>query len=158
MGEERNKLLDVTLDEASLAPASTNVEHERRIALFDLKEANSFEVAGEDRGPYLLMLAMNEGRLAFDVSTEGGERVCLHHVPMSALRKMIKDYLFICESYHDAIRTAAPSQIEAIDMGRRGLHNEAAEVLSEALAGKINVDVETARRLFTLVCAMQVRG
>jgi uncharacterized protein (UPF0262 family) len=158
VSEERNKLLDVTLDEASLAPASTNVEHERRIALFDLKEANSFEVADEDRGPYLLVLSMNEGRLAFDVSTQQGERVCLHHMPLSALRKMIKDYLFICDSYHTAIRTAAPSQIEAIDMGRRGLHNEAADVLSEALASKIKVDVETARRLFTLVCAMQVRG
>lgn len=158
MSEERNKLLDVTLDEASLAPASTNVEHERRIALFDLKEANSFEVAGEDRGPYLLVLALNEGRLAFDVSTAEGVRVCLHHMPMSALRKMIKDYLFICDNYHNAIRTAAPSQIEAIDMGRRGLHNEAAEVLSEALADKIKVDVETSRRLFTLVCALHVRS
>ena len=86
------------------------------------------------------------------------ERVVLHHLPMSALRKLIKDYTLICESYHNAIRTASPSQIEAIDMGRRGLHNEAAEVLSEALGDKIKVDVETARRLFTLVCALHVRG
>ena len=158
MSEERNKLLDVTLDENSLAPASTNAEHERRIALFDLKEANSFEVAGEDRGPYLLLLSLNVGRLALDVSTEQGERVALHHVSISALRKLIKDYVFICDSYHNAIRTASPSQIEAIDMGRRGLHNEAAEVLSEALNDKIKIDVETARRLFTLVCALHVRG
>lgn len=158
MSEERNRLLDVTLDESSLAPASTNAEHERRIALFDLKEANSFEVVGETRGPYLLLLSLAEGRLALDVSTERGERVCLHHVSMSALRKLIKDYVFICDSYHNAIRTAAPSQIEAIDMGRRGLHNEAADVLSEALGDKIKVDVETARRLFTLVCALHVRG
>lgn len=155
---ERNKLLDVTLDEASLAPASTNAEHERRIALFDLKEANSFEVSGEDRGPYLLQLSLNEGRLALDVSTEQGERVILHHVAMSALRKLIKDYALICDSYHNAIRTASPSQIEAIDMGRRGLHNEAAEVLTEALGDKIRIDIETSRRLFTLVCALHVRG
>lgn len=158
MSDERNRLVDVTLDEASLAPASTNAEHERRIALFDLKEANSFEVVGQARGPYLLTISLHEGRLALDVSTEQGERVAVHHVPMSALRKLIKDYIFICESYHNAIRTAAPSQIEAIDMGRRGLHNEAAEVLSEALADKIKIDVETARRLFTLVCALHVRG
>ena len=158
MSDERNRLVDVTLDEASLAPASTNAEHERRIALFDLKEANNFEVVGQARGPYLLTISLHEGRLALDVSTEQGERVAVHHVPMSALRKLIKDYIFICESYHNAIRTAAPSQIEAIDMGRRGLHNEAAEVLSEALADKIKIDVETARRLFTLVCALHVRG
>ena len=158
VSDERNRLLDVTLDENSLASASTNAEHERRIALFDLKEANSFELAGQDRGPYLLQLSLNEGRLALDVSTEQGERVALHHLAMSSLRKLIKDYTLICDSYHNAIRTASPSQIEAIDMGRRGLHNEAAEVLSEALGDKIKVDVETARRLFTLVCALHVRG
>ena len=158
MSDERNRLLDVTLDENSLATASSNAEHERRIALFDLKEANRFEVVGETRGPYLLMLSLNEGRLALDISSEQGERVVLHHVPMSALRKLIKDYNFICESYHNAIRTAPPSQIEAIDMGRRGLHNEAAEVLCEALGDKIRVDIETARRLFTLICALHVRG
>jgi uncharacterized protein (UPF0262 family) len=155
---ERNKLLDVTLDENSLAPASANAEHERRIALFDLKEANSFEVSGDDCGPYRLLLSLNEGRLALDVSTEHGDRVALCHVAMSSLRKLIKDYTLICDSYHNAIRTASPSQIEAIDMGRRGLHNEAAEVLSEALGEKIKVDIETARRLFTLVCALHVRA
>jgi uncharacterized protein (UPF0262 family) len=158
VSEERNRLVDVSLDEASLAPASPNVEQERRIALFDLKEANSFEVVGEDRGPYLLKLAMHEGRLALDVSMEAGDRVCLHHVALGSLRKIIKDYAMICDSYHAAIRNAAPSQIEAIDMGRRGLHNEAAEVLVEALNDKVKVDLETARRLFTLVCALHVRG
>ena len=155
---ERNRLADVTLDEASLAPASPNAEHERRIALFDLKESNSFAIAGEDRGPYLLLLAQSDGRLAFDVTDEAGERVALHHLPMSVMRKLVKDYLMICDSYNNAIRTAAPSQIEAIDMGRRGLHNEAGEVLMEALAGKIEIDLETGRRLFTLVCALHVRA
>jgi uncharacterized protein (UPF0262 family) len=155
---ERNRLSDINLDEASIAPASPNAEHERRIALFDLKESNSFVVAGEDRGPYVLLLGMSEGRLVLDVSDEGGERIVLHHAPLGALRKLVKDYALICESYNSAIRDAPPSRIEALDMGRRGLHNEAAEVLQEALASHFTVDNETARRLFTLVCALHVRG
>lgn len=158
MSQERNRLADVLLDEASLAPATPNAEHERRIALFDLKEANSFIVIGEERGPYVLTLAMAEGRLALDVANEEGERVVLHHMAMSVLRKLIKDYAMICDSYHNAIRNASPSQIEAIDMGRRGLHNEAGEILQEALQDRFTVDLETARRLFTLVCALHVRA
>lgn len=158
MSDKENRLIDVMLDEGSLAPASANAEHERRIALFDLKESNSFAIAGEERGPYLLVLASIDGRLSFDVSDADGARVVLHHMPLSPLRKLIKDYAFICESYHNAIRTAAPSQIEAIDMGRRGLHNEAAEILRDTLAERIIVDLETARRLFTLICALHVRG
>jgi uncharacterized protein (UPF0262 family) len=158
MSEQRNRLIDVSLDEASLAPASPNAEHERRIALFDLKETNSFAVVGEERGPYALRLAMEEGRLCFHVGDSDGAPVCTHHLSMTVLRKTIKDYTFICESYHSAIRTAAPSQIEAIDMGRRGLHNDAAEMLMEALAGRFGLDLETARRLFTLVVALHVRG
>ncbi len=158
MTEERNRLTDVTLDEASLAPASPNAEHERRIALFDLKESNSFEIIGEDRGPYVLTLAMHDGRLAFDVAAQDGARVLLHNLTLASLRKLMKDYALICDSYHNAIRTAPPAQIEAIDMGRRGLHNEAGELLQEALREKIAVDLETARRLFTLVCALHVRG
>lgn len=158
MSQERNRLIDITLDEASLAPASPNAEHERRIAMFDLKEANAFAIVGADRGPYLLVLASSDGRLAFDVSDEAGERVLLHQMSLSPLRKIIKDYAFICESYHTAIRSAAPSQIEAIDMGRRGLHNEAADVLQDSLAERIVIDNETARRLFTLICALHVRG
>jgi uncharacterized protein (UPF0262 family) len=153
-----DRLIDVVLDEASLAPASTNAEHERRIALFDLKESNSFIVVGEARGPYVLALAMMEGRLALDVADANGARVCQHQMPMAALRKIIKDYTLICESYHNAIRNASPSQIEAIDMGRRGLHNDAADVLVMLLKEKIEIDIETARRLFTLVCALHVRG
>ena len=158
MSEERNRLFDVALDEASLAPASPNAEHERRIALFDLREANSFVVVGEGRGPYTLVLAMADGRLAFDVSEHKGARVCLHYMPMAALRKLMKDYALICETYHAAIRSASPSQIEAIDMGRRALHNDAAELMMKALEDRFTLDLETARRLFTLVCALQVRG
>lgn len=155
---ERNRLIEVALDEASLAPASPNAEHERRIALFDLKESNSFAVLGEDRGPYLLLIAHAEGRLAFDVTDEARDRVVVHTIALASLRKVIKDYALICESYHNAIRTASPSQIEAIDMGRRGLHNEAAEILQSALKERFVIDLETARRLFTLVCALHVRG
>lgn len=155
---ERNRLAEISLDEASLAPASPNAEHERRIAIFDLKESNSFAVVGEDRGPYVLLLGMAEGRLVLDVGTEGGERVIMHQAPLGGLRKLVKDYAFICDSYNAAIRDAPPSRIEALDMGRRGLHNEAAEVLQEALASHFTVDTETARRLFTLVYALHVRG
>jgi uncharacterized protein (UPF0262 family) len=158
MSEDRNRLNEVMLDEASLAPATPNVEHERRIALFDLRESNSFVVVGVDRGPYVLALGLVEGRLSFDVADAQGERVCLHNVPLSSIRKLIKDYALICDSYHAAIRDAAPSRIEAIDMGRRALHNEAAEILVRALEEKFEVDQETARRLFTLVCALHVRS
>jgi uncharacterized protein (UPF0262 family) len=158
MSGERNRLVDVALDESSLAPASPNAEHERRIALFDLKESNSFVVVGEERGPYALTLALSEGRLSFDIADESGARVVLHHLAMTGLRKMMKDYVFICESYHAAIRDAPPSQIEAIDMGRRGLHNEAGEYLMDVLAERIRIDLETARRLFTLVIALHARG
>jgi uncharacterized protein (UPF0262 family) len=154
----RDLLLDVTLDESSLAPASPNAEQERRIALFDLKESNAFAVVGVDRGPYLLTLAAADGRLAFDVVDEAGAGVCQHHMSLSPLRKLMKDYALICESYHAAIRDAPPSQIEAIDMGRRGLHNNAAEILRKALEAHFAIDNETARRLFTLICALHVRG
>jgi len=155
---ERDRLLDVTLEESSLAPASANAEQERRIALFDLKEANTFSVTGEDRGPYLLKLAFADGRLAFDVGDMAGTPVRRHHMSLSPLRKLMKDYALICESYHAAIRDAPPSQIEAIDMGRRGLHNDAAEILKKALEAHFAIDGETARRLFTLICALHVRG
>jgi uncharacterized protein (UPF0262 family) len=155
VSEERNRLVDVTLDEDSLAPASANAEHERRVALFDLKEANSFAVAGEDRGPYRLHLGMIEGRLAFTVSTAEGDAARQHQTP---LRKIVKDYALICESYNNAIRNAPPSQIEAIDMGRRAMHNEAGEVLMKALEERFVMDLETARRLFTLICALHVRS
>ena len=154
----RNRLAEINLDEASLAPASPNAEHERRIALFDLKESNSFAVLNEDRGPYVLLLGMSEGRLVLDVSDESGARIILHQAPLGSLRKIVKDYAFICESYNAAIRDAPPARIEALDMGRRGLHNEAADVLQELLASHFTVDNETARRLFTLVCALHVRG
>lgn len=158
MSEMRDRLIDIVLDEASLAPANPNVEHERRIAVFDLKEANSFAVEGADSGPYVLLLGVADGRLAFHVNDESGAQVCAYHLSMSPLRKLIKDYFMICESYFDAIRSATPSQIEAIDVGRRAMHNDGAEILTKTLEGKFKIDFETSRRLFTLICALHVRG
>jgi uncharacterized protein (UPF0262 family) len=158
MSEDKNRLIEVTLDEETLAPVSPNAEHERRVALFDLKEANSFAVVGEDRGPYALGLANVDGRLALDVLDAAGARVRMHQMSLTPLRKIMKDYAFICESYNNAIRTAPPSQIEAIDMGRRAMHNDAGEVLMKALEQRFVIDLETGRRLFTLICALHVRG
>ena len=151
------RLDDVELDEASIQSRGPDVDHERRVAIFDLLEANSFRPKGSPGGPYVLRLALEEGRLVFDVLTETREphgRVILSLTPF---RKIVKDYFFICESYYSAIKTAAPAQIEAIDMGRRGLHNEGSEVLLERLKDKIELDFDTARRLFTLICALHAR-
>lgn len=153
-----NRLVDVLLDEASLAAASADAEHERRIAIFDLKEANVFEVEGMDEGPYLLTLSLHDGRLVLDVARDTDKQSIRALVlSLSPFRRIIKDYFLICDSYHQAIRNATPAQIEAIDMGRRGLHNEGSELLVQRLAGKFNVDFDTARRLFTLICALHVR-
>jgi uncharacterized protein (UPF0262 family) len=156
--ESRDRLSSVTLDEASLPPASRNVEQERRIALFDLTESNSFAIIGEDKGPYALALNLEEARLVMSLAGADGAAVMVYQLSLSPFRKLIKDYFLICESYYAAIRDASPAQIEAIDMGRRGLHNEGAETLSNALQAKFKIDNETARRLFTLICALHVRS
>jgi uncharacterized protein (UPF0262 family) len=155
---ERDRLVDVLLDESSLAPATANAEHERRIAMFDLIESNSFAVAGADAGPYAMTLAAADGRLVMNVRGADGAEICAHQLSLAPMRRLIKDYFLICESYYSAIRDATPTQIEAIDMGRRGLHNEGADLLVKALEGRFRLDFETARRLFTLICALHVRG
>jgi len=153
-----HRLVEIVLDEGSLAAATADAEHERRIAIFDLLEANAFEIEGMDDGPYLLTLSAVDGRLVFDVARAADKQsVRALVLSLSPFRRIIKDYFFVCESYHAAIRNATPSQIEAIDMGRRGLHNEGSELLVQRLAGKFNVDFDTARRLFTLICALHVR-
>ncbi|QPC42539.1 UPF0262 family protein [Kaustia mangrovi] len=153
-----DRLADVTLDEASLSAASADVEHERRVAIYDLLEQNHFRVDGCDNGPYRLHLAIMEKRLVFDIADREENRCAVIGLSLSPFRRIVKDYFLICESYYQAIRTATPSQIEAIDMGRRGLHNEGSELLKERLRGKIEVDFDTARRLFTLVCVLHWRG
>lgn len=154
----RDRLIDIALDEASLAAASADAEHERRVAIFDLLEANVFAVEGLDVGPYRLGLSVADQRLVFAVTAEGGEEVKTVILSLAPFRKVIRDYFLVCDSYFTAIRQATPAQIEAIDMGRRGLHNEGSELLAERLAGKFKIDFDTARRLFTLICALHVRG
>jgi uncharacterized protein (UPF0262 family) len=158
MSEEQNKLFDIRLDDRNMVARNPEVEHERRVAIYDLLEDNSFSVIGEDLGPYALMLRRQENRLLFDISGDDGRHITYVPIALSAFRKIIRDYFTVCESYYDAIRTATPSRIEAIDMGRRGLHDEGAGLLKGKLAEKVEVDDSTARRLFTLICVLHVRG
>jgi uncharacterized protein (UPF0262 family) len=154
----RAKLIDVELDE-SIGRSTPDVEHERAVAIFDLIEENSFLPVGDETGgPYKLKLSLADSRLVFAVSREDGTAVVTHILSLTPFRRIVKDYYLICESYYEAIRTSTPSQIEAIDMGRRGLHNEGSQTLLDRLAGKIEIDFDTARRLFTLVCVLHWRG
>jgi uncharacterized protein (UPF0262 family) len=155
---ESKCLIGVTLDEASLGRGSPDQEHERAVAIYDLIERNRFALPGHDGGPYLAHLALVERRLVFDVRQADGVPVVAHHLSLTPLRRIIKDYALVCESYYAAIRTATPSQIESIDMGRRGLHDEAAHILVDRLASKVEIDFDTARRLFTLIYALHWKG
>ncbi|NQV44478.1 MAG: UPF0262 family protein [Rhodospirillales bacterium] len=152
------RIRNITLDEKSVVRRSPQVEHEQKVAIFDLLEDNQFVPDGNFTGPYNLHLRVEEDRLIFDV--RNAEEQPLSEIMLSAksFRRIIKDYFLVCESYFDAIKTKAPSQIEAIDMGRRGLHNEGAELLRDRLTGKAEIDLDTARRLFTLICVLHVRG
>lgn len=153
------RLCAVTLDGASIGRSNIDVEHERAVAIYDLVEENSFAPRGDEApGPYCLAISLTEGRLVLDVTRKDGTPVVQHHLSLSPLRRVVRDYFLVCESYYSAIRTASPSQIEAIDMGRRGLHNEGSELLRERLKDKIALDFGTARRLFTLVCALHWKG
>lgn len=154
----QKRLVAVTLDEASIGRANPDVEHERSIAIYDLIEENVFEPAGDGGGPYALKIALIESRLVFEVTREDGAPVITHMLSLTPLRRVVKDYFLVCESYYAAIKTESPARIEAIDMGRRGLHNDGSKLLVERLKDKINVDFDTARRLFTLVCALHWKG
>ena len=156
--DPKRRLVAVTLDEGSIGRSSPDIEHERAVAIYDLIEQNMFMPAGHDGGPYALHLGISENRLAFDVRLADGTPVVAHLLSLTPLRRIVKDYFLICDSYYKAIRTATPSQIEAIDMGRRGLHNEGSELLRERLKEKIEVDFDTARRLFTLICVLHWKG
>jgi uncharacterized protein (UPF0262 family) len=151
-----HRLRSVELDEDSLGAASRDQDQERQIAIFDLLEENDFAPEGAAGGPYDLKIALVEGRLALDITGPDYQR--RHLLSLTPFRGVVRDYRMICESYYDAIRNATPQKIEAIDMGRRGLHNEGSTLLRRRLEGKVTVDQDTARRLFTLVCALQWRG
>lgn len=156
--KERCRLIAVTLDETSIGRGNPDQEHERAIAIYDILEENSFSLPNYDGGPYALRISLIEKKLCFEVSSQDGVHIVSHHLSQTPFRKVIRDYEMICDSYYQAIRSASPSQIEAIDMGRRGLHNEAAELLRQRLDGKLVVDFDTARRLFTLIFALHWKG
>lgn len=155
---DKSRLVAITLDEKTTATKNPNIEHEREVAIFDLLEGNQFTLEGRDDGPYTLNLAIVEDRLVFAVGDEAGATLVTHMLSLTPLKRIMKDYFLVCESYYQAIRTAPPSHIQAIDMGRRGLHDEGSGVLMERLAGKVGVDLDTARRLFTLICALHWKG
>lgn len=152
------RLVAVTLDPASIERGTPDQEHERTTAIYDLVDENTFGVEGGHPGPFVLNIGFLNNRLVFDIRDESGNAIVTHGLSLSPFRRVIKDYFMICESYYAAIRTASSAQIEAIDMGRRGIHNEAAEIVIERLKGKVEIDFPTARRLFTLIAALSWTG
>lgn len=153
-----NRLVAIVLDPASIERGTPDQEHERLTAIYDLVEDNVFGLPDGREGPFSLTIGMINARLVFDIRTESGTPIISHGLSMSPFRRVIKDYFLICQSYYEAIRTASAAQIEAIDMGRRGLHNEAAEIVIERLKDKVSIDFQTARRLFTLLAALSWTG
>jgi uncharacterized protein (UPF0262 family) len=158
-GNARNRIGRIDIDDSALPPPTPEMEQDRRVAVFDLLEDNSFALPGREgqpapAGPYALVLAVRDKRLVFDIATEGGDKVAEFHLSLGPFRQTVKDYFQICASYFDAVKRLPPAQIEAIDMARRGIHNEGARTLQERLDGKAEIDIDTARRLVTLICAL----
>ncbi|HEX2116742.1 MAG TPA: UPF0262 family protein [Alphaproteobacteria bacterium] len=158
MSDSRHRIVKIDLDERTVVRRNPDVEHERAVAIFDLLEENHFEPVGDFTGPYHLLLGIEENRLVLDIRSEGGEPLSKIILPLTPFRTVVKDYFTVCESYYTAIKRASLTQIEALDMGRRALHNEGSELLRERLDGKIILDQNTARRLFTLICVLHIRG
>ena len=152
------RIARVTLDERTVVRRNADVEHERAVALFDLIDENSFRLVDGPDGPYHLHLAIVDNRIRFEIQSERDERLAEIMLPLLPFRRMVRDYFLICESYYAAIRRSSPSQIEAIDMGRRALHDEGSRLLQNRLADRVAIDHGTARRLFTLVCVLHIRG
>ncbi|MEE9348102.1 MAG: UPF0262 family protein [Robiginitomaculum sp.] len=150
-------IVELNIDEDSLPSSSPDMVHERRVAIFDLLEENEFTPQGSECGPYIVTLGLRDGRLVLEISRSNGAPRDEVSFSLTPFRRLIKDYFLICESYHNAIRTAMPAQIEAIDMGRRGLHNEGSRMVTDSLRNKVEVDFQTSRRLFTLICALHRR-
>ncbi len=157
-GSKARRIIDIALDEQSVARRSPEVEHERAVALFDLLEENDFALVGGEAGPYKLHIGIFEQRLVFSVHSADDRKLRDIVLSLTPFRKIVKDYFLVCGSYYAAIKKLGPAQIEALDMGRRGLHNEGSELLRERLAGKIEIDLDTARRLFTLICALHIKA
>lgn len=158
-----NRICHIEIDDSGLPAPTPEVEQERKVAIFDLLEDNSFTLAARDgqaapAGPFRLALAIRERRLVVDIAAEDGTGIAQFQLSLGPFRQVVKDYYQICGSYFDAVKRLPPSQIEAIDMARRGIHNEGSERLMERLAGKVETDMATARRLFTLICVLHFKG
>jgi uncharacterized protein (UPF0262 family) len=156
--KSRDRLAEITLDAKSLGRTNANIEHEREVAIFDLLDGNSFRVEGIDGGPYKLHLALADERLLLSIAPATAEGTVEHAVALTPLKRIVKDYFMICESYYEAVRTAPPARIQAIDVSRRTLHDEGSVLLRDKLLPKIVVDEDTSRRLFTLICSLHWKG
>jgi uncharacterized protein (UPF0262 family) len=156
--EKSRRLVAVTLDENSIGRSNPDVEHERAVAIYDLLEENTFAPNGGEDGPFALHLSITGSRLVFDIKRDDGAPVMAHLLSLSPLGRVVKDYFTVCDSYYAAIRTATPDRIEALDMGRRALHDEGSAILMERLKRKVSIDFDTARRLFTLICVLHWKG
>jgi uncharacterized protein (UPF0262 family) len=154
----KQRLVAVTLDEETIGRSNPDIEHERQVAIYDLLEQNSFQPVGDSNGPYALHLSITGNRLVFDIRDQNGKPVIAHLLSLTPLRRIVKDYFTVCDSYYEAIRTATPDKIEALDMGRRSIHNDGSRVLMERLKDKVKLDNDTARRLFTLICVLHWKG
>jgi uncharacterized protein (UPF0262 family) len=157
-GDKLQRLAAVTLDEKSIGRSGPDIEHERAVAIYDLLEENTFAPVGQEGGPFALHLSITGNRLMLDVKRADGTPAMVHLMSLSPLRRIVKDYFMVCDSYYQAIRAATPERIEALDMGRRSLHDEGTELLMERLKRKVKVDFDTARRLFTLICVLHWKG
>ncbi len=158
-----SRIIEIELDDAGLPPPTPEIEQERKVAIFDLLEDNTFVLPTRDdrpvpEGPYKMHLAIRDKRLVFDLLTESDDKAAEFHLSLSPFKQVVKDYFQICESYFNAVKNLPPSQIETIDMARRGIHNEGSRVLQERLEGKAEIDTDTARRLFTLICVLHFGG
>jgi uncharacterized protein (UPF0262 family) len=156
--EKTGRLVAVTLDEASIGRSGPDIEHERAIAIYDLLEENSFRPAGHQGGPYALNLGISGSRLVFDIRETDGRPVIAHLLSLAPFRRIVKDYFVVCDSYYAAIRTSTPDRIEALDVGRRAMHDEGSRILMERLKRKVECDFDTARRLFTLLTVLHWKG
>ncbi len=154
----KHYITNIHLDEKSVVRRAAHVEHERKVAVYDLLDENFFKPVDGSDGPFDLHLGIEENRLVFNILLENGDPIDRFTLPLNTFRRIVKDYFMICESYFEAIKTAPPSRIEALDMGRRGLHNEGSDILRDRLEGKVEVDRRTARRLFTLICILHIKA
>lgn len=154
----KTRLTAITLDQKSIQRGNPHIDHERELAIFDILDGNAFALDGRDDGPYTLALSIEDDKLMLNVGNEASPEILIHGLSMAPFKRIIRDYFLICDSYYEAIRSAPPARIQAIDQSRRGLHDDGSRVLMERLAGKITLDFDTARRLFTLISALHWRG